>query len=87
MPPKRIDPAAWLTLIAERAPTLREAGVRSLSIDGVTIELAPYDPPAPTERRSQNDEPRDLLDDRETYGIPEGAAMPGFTRPRREEPA
>lgn len=36
----------WLTLIENRAVALRLAGVTSLSIDGVTIHLAP--PPLPT---------------------------------------
>lgn len=85
MAAKKLDPAGWLALIAARAPALREAGVRSLTVDGVSVELAPYDPPAPKDARATAEEPEDLISDRAVYGLPENVPLPGFVRPRREE--
>ena len=78
----QVDLDAKLALVAEHAPKLRAAGVQVLAIDGITMHLAPHDPPAPVDLRPPEDEtPVRDLDDPSTYGLPEGAEVPGFRRP------
>jgi hypothetical protein len=74
------DLAKQLETIAAHAPKLRAAGVQSLSIDGISMGLAPPDPPPPEPSTGDQKQPRDL-DDAVTYGLPEGADVPGFQRP------
>jgi hypothetical protein len=74
------DLATQLTLIARHAPILREAGVQSLTVGEISMELAPPDPPPPEASTGDQKQPRDL-DDAVTYGLPEGADVPGFRRP------
>lgn len=85
---KRLDPGAWLTLIAERAPGLRAAGVTALTLDGVRIQLAPFVPePAPGQsatRQLAQVAPIDAYEDNATFGLPPDAPRPGFTRPQRD---
>lgn len=82
--PKKLAPADWLTLIADRAPQLREAGVLELTVDGVTVRLAPYEPPPAQPRREEAAvEDPDPLNDPATFG--RIGRAPGFDRPRRQE--
>ena len=84
---RKLDPAGWLTLLQERAPLLRAAGVRSLSIDGVSVELTPHEPPPPertAREMAEQEDPTDLLDDPASFGLRPGDPLPGFTRPKKE---
>lgn len=73
-----MDPADWLTLIEERAPGLRAAGVQSLSLEGVSIQLAPRDTPIerdlPVGETSEPDE-SDPLNNPMLYP---GGRIPGY---------
>jgi hypothetical protein len=76
------DLAAQLALIASHAPKLRTAGVQSLTIGGLSLVLLPPDPPESLDLApAESDEPRSALEDPASYGLPDGAAIPGFTRP------
>ena len=72
---------AQLALITKAAPELRKAGVVSLSIGDIEIELAPADPPEPTSSTATPDDPDDPLKDPATYGgsVPRrrGEPVPG----------
>ena len=72
-----MSPADWLTLIADRAPALRAAGVTELELDGARVLLAPHVPPpdktAPT--RQLPEESSDPLGDAATYA---GGIVPGY---------
>lgn len=72
--------AAWIDLLVSRGPQLRAAGVTQLSIDGVSVTLAPAEATAPVDGKEREPESvtTDPLDDDATYG---GRGMPGFTRP------
>lgn len=84
--PHELSPAAWLTLLVERAPALREAGVLDLSLGGMSVRLAPHEPPpAVPEARERVEEPANALDDELTYGRRPGSGVPGFPRRRHEE--
>lgn len=75
-----------LSLIEERAPRLRKAGVLEIELDmddaGVKLKLAPElpdildDPKATKQSASSNP-----LYDARTYGLPDGAELPGFPPP------
>lgn len=80
----KLSPAALLSLLTERAPALREAGVTALSFGDVSVQLAPHVPPPSTKQGRQDDQRSDLLSDPASYGLPEEATLPGFTRPNRE---
>ncbi len=73
------DLAGQLKVITEYAPRLRAAGVQHLSVGEISIALAPPDPVAPDVTAAAP--PKAMLDDPETYGLPDGASPPGFTRP------
>ena len=75
------DQAAILDLVLERAPKLRAAGVLSVAIDGLSVTLAPPEPPP--DMGSPEDEPSevDVLSDPATYGRRSG--VPGRKRERR----
>jgi hypothetical protein len=76
------DLATQLTLIARHAPILREAGVQSLTVGEISMVLLPPDPPPMEEAASgEPDQPVSLMEDPESYGLPEGATLPGFIRP------
>ena len=84
--PHELSPAAWLTLLIERAPALREAGVLDLTIGAVSMRLAPHEaPPAVPDARERVEEPANALDDELTYGRRPGSGVPGFPRRRHEE--
>jgi hypothetical protein len=70
--------AERLSLIVERAPLLRGAGVQILKIDGIELVLAPPDAPEPKPAEVTK-EPKGDLDDPMTYGSTE--RVPGFERP------
>ncbi len=75
------DLAKQLETIAAHAPKLRAAGVQSLTIDGISMELAPPDPAPVIEIKGESEKQGRNLDDAVTYGLPEGAEVPGFRRP------
>lgn len=85
--------ADLLTLIEERAPRLRKAGVLMLKLaePGVEFHLAPEVPdvfdPAPTKGARASEPAKDPLFDRMTYGLPDGAKLPGFEPPYDEDNA
>jgi len=70
-----IKPSDLLTLIATHAPKLRAAGVKSLTIEGVSMELLPAEPPPaprPTAKelaaaQAASAVPLDPLDDPMSY--------------------
>lgn len=82
--PRKLQPAEWLDLIIEKAPELRSAGVTSLELDGVCIELAPKEQEqdylatwrAPLEEAEEYAHP---LNDPETYGLRDGQPLPGYS--------
>jgi hypothetical protein len=73
-----LSPAELLTLIAERAPSLRAAGVLQVSIDGLGAVLAP-DAPMPSSMPAPKPRPSyvDPLEDPDTF--PTGR-VPGYKR-------
>lgn len=94
MPPKR-DPASILDAIIERAPRLHAAGIKSLSFDGLSVELGTpmLNPLVELSRRGKpepkqddgdppDEDAADPLNDRATYA---GGRVPGFTRPKKEQ--
>jgi hypothetical protein len=72
-----------LQLIAKHAPKLRAAGVQALTVDGVSLQLAPHEEPAGEipAATAESHVPNNPADDHLTYGLEEGARLPGFTRP------
>lgn len=76
------DLAAQLKIIAEHAKLLRDAGITgTVCVGGVEFTLRD-DTPAPVTKPAP-DEPRGTLDDHVTYGLPEGATLPGFVDPQK----
>jgi len=72
-----VDFARCLDAIVERAPRLRDGGVREVSIEGVSFRLA--EPPLPvTEQPLQQSTRRDVANDPATYGLKEGDRIPGI---------
>ena len=101
MPPAKRDPASILDAILDRVPRMREYGVLSVAHEGLTVTLAPM-PPAPyvirehpgTARQisgkvsedADDEKPPEVTDplmDAATYG---GGRVPGFARPKKEQP-
>lgn len=81
---KKPTPAEILTLIADRAESLRKAGVTAVQVDNFSVRLAPWSEPAPTERPGDEDEGPfvDPLQDPATY---QRGAVPGFVREPDDE--
>ena len=81
-----MDGPSWLTLIEERAPRLRAAGVLTLQIDGCTLTLDALPPTDPTPAVAMPDkgyteftrDDSDPLNDPALYGLPPGSRVPGF---------
>jgi hypothetical protein len=73
------DLAGQLKVITEWASRLRAAGVGHLAIGEISLSLLPPEPVAPM--ASEATPPIGILEDTETYGLPDGAVVPGFTRP------
>jgi hypothetical protein len=71
-----IDAKELLTLLTASAPGLRQAGVREVSFDGVSVKFAPWEP-EPDERDDEDshDNFADPLEDPTLYG----GRVPGFT--------
>jgi hypothetical protein len=88
MPPRaKPSAAALLDLLVERAPGLREVGVRRVELAGLAFELA--EPrltleQGPSRADVQLADEMDPLMDPATYGRSDGR-VPGFTRPERDE--
>lgn len=85
MPPRKPTPADILTLIAERAESLRRAGVLAVQVDNFSVQLAPYSEPDPVADRPGPVEVEmhsDPLRDPATYA---DGRVPGFTR--EEDPS
>ena len=81
-----LTPAALLTLLAERAPGLREAGITLLKFGDVELHMEHAEPAAPPEAkgyRADKPEDDDPLNDPATFGRTDRA--PGFTRPTRDD--
>ena len=76
---------AKLQLLVEMAPDLREAGVLSFEVDGIgAVELAPQESELPADLKALLDDAnaeRDAnpLTEAATYGLPDGARLPGFS--------
>lgn len=75
MPHSNITPEQWLELIETRARGLREAGVKSINLHGVQIELTP--PTDPVIKAEPDEGDQDPLHDPITYGRRDGR-VPGF---------
>jgi hypothetical protein len=97
MPPAKRDPASILDAIIERAPKLHAAGIKSLSFDGLSVELGTpmIHPLVELSRRGKPESKRDNDDEKppEDHGDPladpatyPGGRVPGFTRPKKEQP-
>jgi len=69
-----------LDAIASRAKALVDGGVRALSVDGISITLAPPDvaPIAPSQPQPAQPDRVDPSHDPVTYGLPAGAKVPGI---------
>ena len=75
-----MSPAEWFSLIAERAPSLRAAGVTRVVLDGTEIDLAPHIPDVTKVTAESQFDFSDPLDDPATYGFT--ASVPGYRIPR-----
>lgn len=73
-------------LLEDHAPKLRAAGVRSLAVGDVHVELLPAEPELEDDRGDTDedqDEDSDALNSPATYGLKPGARVPGFPNARR----
>lgn len=70
-----------LGLIADRAETLRRAGVTKVAVEGFSFELAPFEPDVPAAKAEPEVHYANPLDDPATF--PNGR-VPGFNRPGQE---
>lgn len=81
--PRKLQPAEWLELIIEKAPQLRSAGVTSVELDGVCVELAPQEPDYPQVAwkgfQESEEETAHPLNDPSTYGLRDGSQLPGYS--------
>ncbi len=79
MAARKPTPSDILTLIADRAESLRKAGVLVVQVGDFSAQLAPWteDAPASTTRDAER-EYSDPLHDPSTYP---GGRVPGFDRP------
>lgn len=66
-----------LKTLAEHAPRLRTAGVRTLKVGDLSVTLAPPDPPI-VEDDGDDKDANDPLDDPATFGRLSG--VPGYQR-------
>lgn len=72
----RLSPERWLTLVEERAPGLRLAGIESVEIAGCVVRLLPWVPLPDGSKRVAEPEPSsDPLFDPASYP---GGIVPGF---------
>lgn len=84
MPTRKPTASDILTLIAERAESLRKAGVLAVQVDNFSVQLAPYSEPSPIAIGGPETEiaHSDPLRDPATYA---DGRVPGFTR--EEDPS
>jgi hypothetical protein len=82
-----MDFGARLDTIIEKAPALRKAGVIALTVDGCEIKLAPKESELPTnlqalldDATAEHKDTHNPLNKPSTYGLPDGAELPGFAR-------
>ncbi len=75
------DLAKQLEAIAAHAPKLRDAGVKALRVGEISMELTPAESVPIIEVKGEGEKQSRNLDDAVTYGLPEGADVPGFRRP------
>lgn len=69
-----------LTLIVERAPKLREAGVLSVEVEGLKATLAPIQAPEVESGDETPEEQFDVLSDPATFGHTDAERVPGRRR-------
>jgi len=81
MATRKLTAAETLTLIAERAESLRKAGVLVVQVDGFSAQLAPWVDPVIPGRAQVVEQYADPLNDPATY--PSGR-VPGFEREPNE---
>jgi hypothetical protein len=79
-------PDELLTLLEERAPRLRAAGVLEIDVRGLRARLAPPDPPPLKKEKIEPEVRLNPLDDPRTYGLPPGAKLPGIAWDPSQEP-
>lgn len=83
MPPRNFTAETLIDLAIERGPAMRAAGITHISIDGLSLVLAPPEQPAgDTKVEPTKPEPVDPLADPATYGLSPGAQLPGFGEPQ-----
>jgi len=67
-----LTPQQWIDLILDRAEKLRKAGVKTMTIDGFSVELEAAQPEAEIDLSEDDKKPavvhRDALDDPDTFG-------------------
>lgn len=72
-----------LQLLIDKAPAMREAGIRTLSIGETCITLDPPETPIDVAAKAPADtSDLDALMDATTYGM-KGGGVPGFPRARK----
>lgn len=84
MPPRKptapadtLTAAEVLDLIVERSPALRAAGVMELELAGFKVKLTPHVSEGPIVIQGPERE-LSAMDDPKTFGLAEGAPVPGF---------
>ena len=84
-----LTPAEWIDLLVGRSHDLRQAGVRSLKIGDVEVELAAPDIEWPDgSGKPEAPMPEDPLDDPATFGLEDNQGLPGERwerRPNRDD--
>ena len=75
---KTQEPAELLDLLIEKAPELRRAGVLEVAINGLSARLSPPQRAAAKIDKTPPEQPRDPLNDPETFGLRAGAKLPGL---------
>lgn len=78
-----MDLADALRIIIDNAKAAREAGVSSVRVEGVEFTLREADPPPADDKKQPEERRLSTLDDPTTWGLPEGAQVPGFSDPRK----
>lgn len=71
-----------LQTVAAMAEELRRVGVASVKVGDIEFTLREADPPPPAEEKRQPEEPKGVLDNHDTWGLPAGSQLPGLPRPR-----
>lgn len=82
---KQPAPAEWFALLEAHAERLRKAGITRIELEGCVVDLAPY---VEGEGKADGEDeagPVDAWSDPATYGLPDGAPVPGFMRLRNRD--